>query len=178
MPVIWDYYGQGTSATTSITYSTTWTSLTYGASTSGTYTVPVTGATWWQAADTARDLTEYRRQAAEAARRRRAAEARALELLLSLLDDQQARSYQERRWFEVTGSDGGRYRIRRDGQAGNIEELDAAGELAATWCIHPPGSLPDADAHVAQLLHLQTDEPGFRQTGNRTPRRHQAAAAA
>jgi hypothetical protein len=38
----------------------------------------------------------------------------------------------------------------------------------ASYCCHPPDGLPDADAHVAQMLHLVTDEEGFRRTANLT----------
>ena len=103
--------------------------------------------------------------------------ARASQLLLSVLSPAEAESYTRLGWFEVRGSGGGWWRIRRDGQAGNIEELERpGGPRIASWCCHPPGGLPDADAHLAQLLHLVTDEDGFRATGNRTPRRRLAAA--
>jgi hypothetical protein len=104
---------------------------------------------------------------------------RAETLLLSLLDDDQARSYTQDGWFEVRGSAGGRYRISRRGQAGNIAELPpAGGEEIASYCIHPSGRFPDADAHIAQYLRLVTDEEGFRQVANRTPRRRLAAGMA
>jgi hypothetical protein len=92
---------------------------------------------------------------------------RARELLLSLLTEEQARTYEGDGWFEVAGSDGGLFRIHSAGQAGNVQEI-LAGRPVASYCCHPPGGLPDADAHVAQMLHLQTDEAGFRRTANRT----------
>jgi hypothetical protein len=92
---------------------------------------------------------------------------RARELLLSLLTEDQARTYEGDGWFEVAGSDGGLFRIHSAGQAGNVQEI-LAGRPVASYCCHPPGGLPDADAHVAQMLHLQTDEAGFRRTANRT----------
>jgi hypothetical protein len=104
---------------------------------------------------------------------------RAEALLLSLLGPDQARSYTEAGWFEVRGSAGGRFRIRRHGQAGNVDELPAAGgDRIASYCIHPSGGFPDADAHVAQFLALVTDEEGFRRTANRTPRQLPARIAA
>jgi len=122
---------------------------------------PYSTASWVQAS---REETE-RLQAA-----RQVADARAHVLLLSLLTSDQAESYQRHGWFVVLGSAGGWYRIRNQGQAGNVDELTGDGQRTATWCCHPPGGLPDADAHVAQLLQLQADEPGFRAAGNRTPR--------
>lgn len=114
-----------------------------------------------------RIAADQRRRQADRARVSERAEA----LLLSLLDPDQARSYAEAGWFEVRGSAGGRFRIRRRGQAGNVDELPVAGEdRIASYCAHPSGGFPDADAHVAQFLALVTDEEGFRRTANRTPR--------
>jgi hypothetical protein len=104
---------------------------------------------------------------------------RAETLLLSLLDDDQARSYTRDGWFEVRGSAGGLFRISRRGQAGNIDELPpAGGDRIASYCIHPSGRYPDADAHIAQYLRLVTDEEGFRQVANRTLHRRLAAGMA
>jgi hypothetical protein len=112
-----------------------------------------------------------RREAGERMRRRAQVTARAEALLLSLLDEAQARAYTELGWFEVRGSAGGRFRIRRHGQAGNVDELEPASDKRiASYCIHPSGAFPDADAHVAQYLALVTDERRFREIANRTPR--------
>jgi hypothetical protein len=119
---------------------------------------------------------EHRRDRNQCRQQRIRAQARAEELLASLLTPEQAGSYREHGWFAVRGSAGGWWRIRNQGQAGNVEELDGAGHPVATWCCHPPGFLPDPDAHAAQYLHLVTDEPGFRKTGNRRP--HPAARLA
>ena len=115
--------------------------------------------------------------------RRQAARARitgrAEALLFSLLDEEQVRTYLQAGWFDVVGSAGGRYRIRRNGQAGNIDELPARGDdRVASLCIHPYGGFCDADAHAAQYLALVTDEPGFRRTANRTPHRRRPAGMA
>lgn len=121
----------------------------------------------------------WRREAELNRRRSARVRARARELLLSVLDEEQARDYTGRGFFELRGSGGGWWRVRDDGQAGNVDELERpGGPRVATWCCHPPDGLPDADAHLAQLLHIATDEPGFRQTGNRRDRRHELAAAA
>lgn len=104
---------------------------------------------------------------------------RAESLLASLLDEDQIRSYTQDGWFDVTGSAGGRYRINRNGQAGNVDELAAEGDhRVASLCIHPYGGFHDADAHAAQYLALVTDELSFRRTANRTPRRRPAGMAA
>ncbi len=141
-------------------------------------TVDVSGCTWgqWnQAHEETREQREARerREVADARNRLRAAEARArahdraLDLLLSLLSEEQAASYRDNGWFVVRGSDGRRYRIRRGGQSGNVDLLPEVGdEREATFCAHPPGRLPDPDAHVAQMLHLVTDAPDFRKIAN------------
>jgi hypothetical protein len=130
------------------------------------------------AAQQRRDAEWARRHAEQAKRRLRVTE-RAEALLLSLLDGAQARSYLEDGWFEVRGSAGGRFRINRRGQAGNVDELPAeGGHRIASYCIHPSGGFPDADAHAAQYLALVTDEPGFRAVANRTPRHRLPAGMA
>lgn len=124
-------------------------------------------------------LTRHRAEVEQAELARQVADARATQLLLSVLSKQEAASYTRDGFFEVQGSAGGWWRIRRNGQAGNVDELEQpGGKRIASWCCHPPGGLPDADAHLAQLLQLVTDEEGFRQTGNRTPRRRLLAGMA
>jgi hypothetical protein len=114
----------------------------------------------------------------ERMRRRARVNDRAEELLLSLLSDDQCFSYTQNGWFEVRGSAGGLYRINRRGQAGNVDELPAPGApRIASYCIHPAGNFPDADAHAAQYLALVTDEDEFRRVANRTPRYRIPAAA-
>lgn len=95
------------------------------------------------------------------------ANARALGLLRSLLSDEQWASYQEKGCFEVRGSSGRRWRIRDRGQSGNVDLMPEIGEeRAATYCAHPPGGLPTADAHAAQMLALVTDDEAFLRTAN------------
>jgi hypothetical protein len=115
-----------------------------------------------------RRRAEWRAESERQARDRARITERAEALLLSLLDEIQAASYIQQGWFEVRGSAGGRYRVNRRGQAGNVDEMDG-NVIIASLCIHPYGGFPDADAHVAQYLALVTDEPGFRRTANRTP---------
>jgi hypothetical protein len=112
-----------------------------------------------------------REEAEEAAalrmREMQASRDRATALLLELLTPEQARSYSHEGYFEVRGSAGGRWRINSSGQAGNVDLVhEADGRRLASFCCHPPGRLPAADAHLAQMLHLVTDEEGFRRTAN------------
>lgn len=159
-----------------------------GGYTTSATTVTAIGWPQWQTwnqvyEETAEQQAEReRRRAAMLAERQQRADAerarltrvssRAEQLLLSLLSDAQRRTYTEHGWFEVRGSKGGRWRIRNSGQAGNVDLMPEIGnEREMSFCCHPPGGLPDADAHVAQMLHLVTDEDGFRRTANIAYRR-------
>lgn len=121
------------------------------------------------------------RYAAEEAERQAArarASDRAQELLLSLLSDEQAATYREHGWFEVRGSSGRRWRIRNRGQSGNVDLMPEIGEeREMSLCAHPSVRLPDADAHLAQMLALVTDDEAFERTANvhwRNPARQPA----
>jgi hypothetical protein len=183
-----------TATNLNVTWSAWNTTYTSGACTFGYYDANSNQAyviaPQWGAWNTTRQETEDERaarekQAAEQARRHEAVRAareaqyalerageakaaeRALELLRSLLSDEQWISYQEKGWFEVRGSKGGRWRIRNRGQSGNVDLMPEIGEeREATYCAHPPGSLPLADAHAAQMLALVTDEEAFVKTAN------------
>ena len=107
------------------------------------------------------------------------AEARADELLHELLDDQQWEDWLRVHQFEVTGSEGRKYKILK-GVAGNVKQLNDQGQVVASLCIHPrmntdQGRLPDTDAVIAQLLTLRTDEAEFRRIANIT-QHHELAA--
>lgn len=96
---------------------------------------------------------------------------RASATLTSLLTAEQRRQYAERRFFDVVGSRGGRYRIRH-GCAGNVCRLADSRETDS-YCAHPPmrdehGALPYEDAMIAQLLALTADEDGFLAVANVT----------
>src|ERR1700674_4907068 len=70
-------------------------------------------------------------------RDRKAAEDRAMHLLLGNLSPQQRELYRSCGYFEVLGGDTGRrYRIRRGYQL-NIEELDEKGRRIRVWCFLP-----------------------------------------
>jgi hypothetical protein len=98
---------------------------------------------------------------------RAAADEIATGLLLSFLTSEQARTYTEHGWFEIRGSLGRRWRIHKHSQAGNVALMPEQGDVrTATYCCHPPGGLPNADAHLAQLLAIVTDEDAFEQTAN------------
>jgi hypothetical protein len=107
-------------------------------------------------------------EAAAALRRQEREEARARSeaLLRSLLSEEQRATLGAHGWFEVRGSAGGRWRIRCSGQSGNVDLMPEHGDARdATYCAHPPG-LPDADAWIAQMLALVTDEGRFTEVAN------------
>lgn len=96
------------------------------------------------------------------------AESRGSDLLLSLLPEDQREAYRLSGEFELIGSHGGRYRIRR-GTAGNIDWLNDAGDVAGCLCAHPTmrdGWLPTADVMLAQMLALTADEAEFVRLAN------------
>lgn len=126
----------------------------------------------------ARDARRVQRAAERDEQRRSRARVqdRAVELLRALLTPAQLAQYELDGAFEVVGSDGGRYRIRR-GVSGNVRLLDPGGEEAAGLCAHPElrvhdddqqfvGHLPEADVAVGQMLLLQTDEAEFLRRAN------------
>lgn len=160
-----------------------WNNTTTLAGTGGTYTATweytLTWPAWNTAAEETREERETREQAAaenraaaaareqERIQTREAAKTRALELLSFCLTPAQMTTYREKGWFEVRGSRGRRWRIRARGQSGNVDLMPEIGdERLASYCAHPPGQLPDADAHLAQMLALVDDEDGFERVAN------------
>ena len=182
-----------TTSTTVTMNDATWTAWNNGVATTtgslaynyATNTAYVSNGTQWVTWNTAYQETEDQRAAREEQEReRQAVRDRALELLRSLLTDEQWASYQDKGWFEVRGRSGRRWRVRNRGQSGNIDLMPEIGEERdATYCAHPPGGLPDADAHAAQMLALVTDDEAFLRVANRhwqrppTPVAVQEAAA-
>lgn len=112
-----------------------------------------------------RAATQEAAAAVEAARQERArsravANDRAEELLIELLNDQQRESYRLNGHFEIIGSAGNVYRIKR-GTSGNIEWIKPDGHVGARLCVHPTmhqGFLPTPDVMLAQMLGITTDE--------------------
>lgn len=95
-----------------------------------------------------------------------AADARATELLMSLLTPDQQDQYLERGAIEVVTASG-RHMLLRKGWAGNVAELcPTTRRPLRRFCIHPRDALPDADNVAAQLLLLQADEALFFATAN------------
>jgi hypothetical protein len=106
------------------------------------------------------------RSNADAHRQRDEADLRAQVLLRAWLSPAQLAQYNRSGHFEVTGSCGTLYRIRRDRQM-NLDELDGAGSRVAVWCFGPEGHLPIDDVMLAQKIALETDEQGALAVANR-----------
>ena len=94
---------------------------------------------------------------------------RALRLLRTWLTPTQRRDLRNRREFAVTGSVGGRYRLRPATGAAQAVERHGTREFAigTIFCLHDPAEiLPPADVSLAHLLMLLTDELGFLTSAN------------
>jgi hypothetical protein len=168
--------------TTSTSYNYTCTFNTaatvYGAGGGGgnaTYILPSTadpyayawGGTGYSSAATPEEVEQRRQETEERVRQVHAAKAKARELLLVCLDEEQRRDYEERHYFTVTSDTGRRWRIKvHQGQSGNVELLGEHGQAVARYCAHPPEYLPDGDAWLAQKLALEADEGAFLRVAN------------
>lgn len=98
------------------------------------------------------------------------AEARAKELLLSYLTPEQQKTFKDHGWFVVEGGRSKtKYRIRTGaGVAGNIQELNSNGHVAASHCCHASDhTLPHHDHWLAQKTMLECAEDDFRRVTNR-----------
>lgn len=107
------------------------------------------------------------REQEERQRTRELARARAEELLVALLSDEQAGTWREHSYFTVRGSrSGALYRIRR-GISGNVDRMlpGQPGIPEVTFCAHPPG-IPAEDVCLAQMFLLVTDEEAFLAVAN------------
>lgn len=111
------------------------------------------------AAEAVREAERERLRAAE--ERRVRAEAR----LLAWLDEAQVRAYRAFRCFDVTASDGSRWRIQCVGMTGNCILLDRAGAPHRAFCAHPYAVIPE-EAWLAQALALRTDVRAFLAVAN------------
>lgn len=100
---------------------------------------------------------------------RTSAESKAERLLMSFLNADQQAQYRQDKSFDVMGSAGNVYRIRR-GSAGNVDWIRPDGSVGGRFCAHPDmyteGVLPLPDVAVAQMLALTTDERGFLRIAN------------
>jgi hypothetical protein len=108
------------------------------------------------------------------------AKARAKATLYEFLNEEQRKTFTEMHWFEVTGSEGNRYRIRTDiGPSGNVSwrrpnphsGLSAIYSEGGKFCAYPRGRtpngyLPREDQYLGQALQLITDENSYLDKAN------------
>lgn len=99
----------------------------------------------------------------------RTAAARARDLLLSYLSDDQRRTFEEHGWFIVLGGRSGRrYRISGRSYAGNVALLHHDNDnVEASFCGHCDASIPLGDQLLAQKVMLEIDEPAYIALANR-----------
>lgn len=91
---------------------------------------------------------------------------RAQELLLSLLDEEQAKMFMEKRQFHVVSQEGNRYEIDCTRREHNVFELQGT-KRVREYCIVQTGSTPLFDSILAQKLMLEMDEKSFHRIANR-----------
>jgi hypothetical protein len=96
---------------------------------------------------------------------------RGLELLKEWLSPEQLTAYEQRRHFDVIGSDSGTvFRIHHGAQT-NVVELDKLGQPVCRWCFVPDGFLVAGDVMLSQKIALETNERGVLAVANRSPAR-------
>lgn len=119
-----------------------------------------------------REYEERRRQRQEAEAKRKVADERAKQILLEHLTPEQRDTVEKNGWFTIEGGRTGKiYRIKsKVGVSGNIEELDPAGKVIASYCCHLSHDHPQPDHHLAQKLMLEWDEDEFLRLANKTMR--------
>ena len=157
------------------TSTATWHYLTYNGNplTYDHIETPVYRTAEERAQDAAYALTQEQRRQRQHEQEQRAAErivahSRAIDLLVSLLPDDQVQRYRNQGVFEILGSHGTLYRIR-EGVSGNIEWIKPGGEVGGVLCAHPSmrdGWLPTPDVLASQLLAITTDEREFVRIAN------------
>ncbi len=113
-----------------------------------------------------RQQAEYAAERERLAAERKLADEKADQLLRDVLTPEQLEEFAALQYFTITSQSGKRYRIRL-GRAGNIEELDEAGNPSHKICCHPADNVPDKDTIVVQKLLLEHDEVEFLRQANR-----------
>lgn len=128
------------------------------------------------------DAAQARRE--EASRRALAREAvrvqaedRAMELLMTLLTEEETRYYLEHDEIQVRSEHGNLYVIEKRGVHGNIRQVDEHGCMLGRICVAPVmydderRALPLADGWIGQYLMLKHDEDRIIGRGNWSSRR-------
>lgn len=152
---IW-YVWANTGTATATSTTATWTSWCNSTATT-TYVTPAQQTPEERAAEEAR----YQEQVAL----RKAAEAKAEQLLVENLSLRQREEFLKHGHFIVHGRNA-RYRVRR-GRSANIDVIDRSGKMTHRLCIHPAEPVPDPDTMLAQKLYLENDEDYLLSRANR-----------
>jgi hypothetical protein len=111
-------------------------------------------------------LTEFQKAQIQRDELRRKARATARKTLLTLLSDRQKEQLAREEVFELRIDD----RIYRVRPGNTVQQLDAAGKVLCSFCIHPypaEGWIPEDDHAIAQKLLLEADEQEFLRLANR-----------
>jgi hypothetical protein len=85
------------------------------------------------------------------------AEERSQELLRSWLSVEQREEYDHHGFFEVVGCDTRNHYLIYRGRVFNIQELNADGEIARSWCLTAE-SVATGDVNLAQKIALESFE--------------------
>jgi hypothetical protein len=110
----------------------------------------------------------YEEERRAAANRRKEAEARAMKLLISVLNEQQKADLRRDKHFFVDAPSGRLYRIDY-GTHGNVKVVDRrTRQVIESPCIQPQG-VPAGDANLMQKLLIETAEDMFRAHANISP---------
>lgn len=96
-----------------------------------------------------------------------AAEAKANELLASVLDDEQRTAWERSKKFHVIGSDGVRYEVDCKKRQHNVFALDETGKRVQELCLVQTGGTPLGDHLACQKLLLESDAEMFRRVANK-----------
>lgn len=100
---------------------------------------------------------------------RERAEKRSMELLYDWLSEAQRKELALEGYFTITGeSSGKRYQVHKVYSFG-LRELDAAGNVVASYCVVPSGTHALGDTMLAQKIWMETDEEATLKRANRMP---------
>jgi hypothetical protein len=159
----------GTAASTTV-----WRTWTNDTTTSGSYVITRQGyqapqLTPEQIAAAEQRQAEYVKAQAELQAKQKRAKAKAEQLLVEHLTEEQEKAWKENRAIFVTAKSGRRFKIK-EGRAGNIEEINAEGKSIRSFCVHvEPYNVPDADNVLAQKLALEHNEEALLRVANSHP---------
>jgi len=168
----WGCWANSTVTTTATTAgsATTWMQWMSDGTTSGTYVVTQPAQlSKEQLAVVKQQQAEFNKAQAELQAKQKHAKAKAEQLLVEHLTEEQEKAWKENRAIFVTAKSGRRFKIR-EGRAGNIEEINAEGKAIRSFCVHvEPYNVPDADNVLAQKLALEHNEEALLRVANSHP---------